>query len=144
MPDVLEQSQKALARRLRALAPVVHEYNRLLAAEEALARLEGSGRRAAPQRRGGRPRTTVTPTATVAPEAAPKARRPARRKRTGKRRSGGRAGEALAIIQEQPGVAIAEIAAKMGINQNYLYRVLPGLQKEGKVLKRGRGWHPRD
>jgi hypothetical protein len=28
----------------------------------------------------------------------------------------------------------------MGIKQNYLYRVLPGLEKEGKVRKEGRGW----
>ena len=34
------------------------------------------------------------------------------------------------------------IAEKMGIQQNYLYRVLPGLQKEGLVRKEGRGWHP--
>ena len=31
----------------------------------------------------------------------------------------------------------------MGIKQNYLYRVLPGLRQEGKVVKRGRGWHPK-
>jgi hypothetical protein len=31
----------------------------------------------------------------------------------------------------------------MNIKQNYLYRVLPGLQKEGKVRKRGRTWYPR-
>jgi hypothetical protein len=30
----------------------------------------------------------------------------------------------------------------MGIKQNYLYRVLPGLQQEGLVSKQGRGWHP--
>ena len=29
----------------------------------------------------------------------------------------------------------------MGIKQNYLYRVLPGLEKDGKVVKRDRGWH---
>jgi hypothetical protein len=31
----------------------------------------------------------------------------------------------------------------MGIKQNYLYRVLPGLESEGKVSKSGRGWHPK-
>ena len=31
----------------------------------------------------------------------------------------------------------------MGIKQNYLYRVLPGLEKDGKVVKQGRGWHPK-
>jgi hypothetical protein len=30
----------------------------------------------------------------------------------------------------------------MGIKQNYLYRVLPGLEQENKVKKDGRGWHP--
>jgi hypothetical protein len=30
----------------------------------------------------------------------------------------------------------------MGIKQNYLYRVLPGLEKEKKVRKKDRGWHP--
>ena len=29
----------------------------------------------------------------------------------------------------------------MGIKQNYLYRVMPGLADEGKVTKSGRGWH---
>ena len=31
----------------------------------------------------------------------------------------------------------------MGIKQNYLYRVMPALAEEGKVIKSGRGWHPR-
>jgi hypothetical protein len=31
----------------------------------------------------------------------------------------------------------------MGIKQNYLYRVLPILEEEGKVRKEGRGWHPK-
>jgi hypothetical protein len=29
----------------------------------------------------------------------------------------------------------------MGIKQNYLYRVLPGLEQDGLVRKEGRGWH---
>ena len=31
----------------------------------------------------------------------------------------------------------------MGIKENYLYRVLPGLEQEGKIRKDGRGWHPK-
>ena len=46
-------------------------------------------------------------------------------------------------MQGQPGITIPELAAKMGIKQNYLYRVLPGLQAEGSVKKDGRGWHPK-
>jgi DNA-binding IscR family transcriptional regulator len=44
-------------------------------------------------------------------------------------------------VQGQPGITIPELAAKMGIKQNYLYRVLPGLEKEKKLDKKGRGWH---
>jgi predicted HTH transcriptional regulator len=57
--------------------------------------------------------------------------------------SGQRAAEALRIVREQPGVTIPELADRMGIKQNYLYRVLPELVQDGKVVKQGRGWHPR-
>jgi len=57
--------------------------------------------------------------------------------------AGKRAVEALSLVQGQPGITIPELAAKMGIKQNYLYRVLPGLEKEGKLEKKGRGWHPK-
>ena len=46
-------------------------------------------------------------------------------------------------LAKQPGITIPELAAKMGIKQNYLYRVLPILEEEGKVHKEGRGWHPK-
>jgi hypothetical protein len=32
----------------------------------------------------------------------------------------------------------------MGIKQNYLYRVLPGLAGDGLVVKGGRGWKLKD
>jgi hypothetical protein len=57
--------------------------------------------------------------------------------------SGTRAAQALTLVQGQPGITIPELAAKMGIKQNYLYRVLPGLEQEGKLEKKGRGWHPK-
>ncbi len=64
--------------------------------------------------------------------------------RGGRSKGGGkRAMEVLALVQGQPGITIPELAAKMGIKQNYLYRVLPGLEKEGKLEKKGRGWHPK-
>jgi DNA-binding IscR family transcriptional regulator len=46
-------------------------------------------------------------------------------------------------VQGQPGITIPELAAKMNIKQNYLYRVLPGLEQDGKLEKKGRGWHPK-
>ena len=57
--------------------------------------------------------------------------------------SGTRAAEALSFVQGQPGITIPELAAKMGIKQNYLYRVLPGLEQDGKLQKKGRGWFPK-
>jgi hypothetical protein len=64
--------------------------------------------------------------------------------RAGRRKgSGTRAAQALSFVQGQPGITIPELAAKMGIKQNYLYRVLPGLEQEGKLEKKGRGWHPK-
>jgi hypothetical protein len=68
----------------------------------------------------------------------PKARRGGRPKGGGKR-----ATEALSLVQGQPGITIPELARKMGIKQNYLYRVLPGLEQEGKLEKKGRGWYPK-
>jgi hypothetical protein len=57
--------------------------------------------------------------------------------------SGKRATEAVSFVQGQPGITIPELAAKMGIKQNYLYRVLPSLEQDGKLEKKGRGWHPK-
>ncbi len=96
----------------------------------------------------GRPRKMDTAAAATTSAAAPTAtatkKTPARRGRPPGRRkgSGTRAAQALAIVSEQPGVTIPELAARMGIKQNYLYRVLPGLEQEKKVAKQGRGWHP--
>ena len=47
-------------------------------------------------------------------------------------------------MRTRPGITIPELAEAMGIQQNYLYRVMPGLAEEGKVTKSGRGWHLRE
>ena len=47
-------------------------------------------------------------------------------------------------MRSHPGITIPELADRMGIKANYLYRVLPGLQKDGVVRKQGGGWHARD
>jgi hypothetical protein len=102
-----------------------------------------------PGRRGpGRPRGSKNRTAAVAETAAPEAaaapaRGGARRKAGRRKGSGTRAAQALSFVTAQPGITIPELAARMGIKQNYLYRVLPSLESEGKVAKEGRGWHPK-
>jgi hypothetical protein len=111
-------------------------------------RPKGSGRKPGrPKGSGrgpGRPRKVTTEAAAAPGATATATKAPARRGRPPGRRkgSGTRAAQALSIVTEQPGVTIPELAARMGIKQNYLYRVLPGLEQEKKVAKQGRGWHP--
>jgi hypothetical protein len=148
--DFLDEKRKEISERLKELKPAVDEYSRLEAAASALLGVGGSApAKAATRRRGpGRPRGSSTRKAATASTATKPAGRKATRA-TGKRRagrrkgSGTRAAEALAFVRGQPGITIPELAAKMGIKQNYLYRVLPGLEQEKKVSKQGRGWHPK-
>ncbi len=123
MTDFLEEKTREISERLEELRPYVDEYTRLEAAHRALAGVTSApaGAAPAPARSGGggggggqgRPRG-----------------------------SGTRATEAFEAVRAQPGITIPELAQRMGIQQNYLYRVLPGLEQEGRVRKEGRGWFP--
>ena len=119
MTDFLDEKRKEIEGRLRELKPLVDEYNRL---EQASQALQGVG-------------TTTT------------RRRPGRRTTTGRRRrgrprgSGTRALEALELVKAKPGITIRELADSMSIKANYLYRVMPTLEQEGKVKRRNGGWH---
>jgi len=157
--DFLDEKRQEISNRLKELQPLVDEFKRLEAAAAALAGVGGttsssSGSSAvATRRRGpGRPRgsarkkaagAAAASSAVAAPKAPGKAGGPAKRRAGRRKGSGTRAAEARSFVQGQPGITIPELAAKMGIKQNYLYRVLPGLQQEGKVTKQGRGWHPK-
>jgi hypothetical protein len=159
MPDLLDEKHKEITERLKELSPIVEEHRRLQAAAKALAGIRRAAAATVTTRRSkpGRPRSAATAT-TSAP-----AKKPGRPKRAGRppaaakagstataprragrrKGSGTRAAQALAFVREQPGITIPELATKMGIKQNYLYRVLPGLEKDGKLRKQGRGWHPK-
>jgi hypothetical protein len=126
MADFLDEKRKEIRARLQELKPLVDEYHRLEAAAQAL---EGVG---PPTTTTRRTRSTTTRTRAGA----------GRRGRP--RGSGTRGKQALELVRANPGISIPELAEKMGIKQNYLYRVLPGLQKDGMVRKEGRGWHARD
>lgn len=150
MADLLEEQRRELDKRLAELRPQVEEYTRL---EQAAAALDdiGPSPSGAVRRGPGRPRGSGRRNAAAAPADTATATKPAkaakprkaRAKRSGRRKGQGkRALKALGIVQAQPGITIPEIAAKMKIAQNYLYRVLPGLEKEKKIRKEGRGWHP--
>jgi len=64
------------------------------------------------------------------------------RKRRRSRKGGTRAEHALKVIAENPGVSASEIAERLQIKPNYMYRVLTELQADGKVRKEGRAYHP--
>jgi sugar-specific transcriptional regulator TrmB len=128
LADFLDEKRREISDRLRELQPLVDEYHRLQAAQSALEGVpaQQAGRAARPRARG----------------ASARAARGASGGRRGRPRgSGTRAKEALELVRKSPGITIPEIAQQMGIKQNYLYRVLPGLQKDGLVRKEGRGWH---
>ena len=65
--------------------------------------------------------------------------RPTTRRRRG-RRGGTRADQAVRLIKANPGITASEVAKKMRIKPNYLYRVLGELEKEGRVKKSGRSY----
>jgi hypothetical protein len=123
--DFLDEKRKEIQDRLKELRPLVDEFNRLEAAERALSGMDSKPAAAAPPTRRRRSTTTTT-------------------RRGRPRGTGTRATQALKLVGERPGITIPELAAAMGIKQNYLYRVMPGLANEGKVRKSGRGWHLRD
>ena len=148
MTDFLDEKRQEISSRMKELQPLVDEFHRLEAAASALAGVGGSKATTTARRRGpGRPRGSGAKKAAAATATATKAaRKPGRpaKRRAGRRKgSGTRAAEARSFVQGQPGITIPELAAKMGIKQNYLYRVLPGLEQEKKVEKKGRGWYPK-
>ena len=132
MPDFLEEKRKEISQRLEELRPLVDEYHRLEAAEQALSGVGDNGR------------------ATTSSAPAQRRARAGRRKASGTGRrgrprgSGTRANQSLELVKSRPGITIPELAEAMGIKQNYLYRVMPTLAEDGKVIKSGRGWHLRN
>ena len=60
-----------------------------------------------------------------------------------RRRGGTRADQAVKLIGENPGIGVSDLGKQMKLKApNYLYRVLPELEKEGRIKKKGRGYHP--
>jgi hypothetical protein len=118
LPDYVDTARKAIDEQLTHLR---EEIKRLEAAAAALGSAR-PGRRRGP----GRPRGSGTGAA---------------RKRGRRRGSGGRAAQAQKLVADNPGITIRELADKMGIKQNYLYRVMPQLEADKKVRKKDKGWY---
>jgi hypothetical protein len=120
--DFLDTKVKEIEARLRELRPLVEEFERLEAAAAALDGVEHRPHRAPVARattngnRRGRPR--------------------------GSRGGNTRATQAVELVRTRPGITIPALAGEMGIKPNYLYRILPQLEEDGKVRREDKGWHP--
>jgi hypothetical protein len=132
--DVLASKREEIAARLRELEPLAEEHRQLEQGAKALAAIDGTT-----AVRSTRPSTSLTTAPGTTTRARTRATSGARRGPP--RGTGTRALQTLELVRSQPEITIPEIATKMGIKQNYLYRVLPGLAKDGQIDKRDRGWH---
>ena len=127
MADVLSKIRSDLEKRLHELEPLIEEHAQV---RKALDALKGAGTHAEQTVKSAvrRTRSATTGTAT---------------KRRGRPAgTGRRAQEAVRLVHAHPGITIAELAKRMKIAPNYLYRVIPQLQKDGKIRKHEKGYHP--
>jgi predicted Rossmann fold nucleotide-binding protein DprA/Smf involved in DNA uptake len=125
--SVVDEIRDRVDKRLAELQPAVDEYRELVAIKNGLAN-------------AGKQTADVLEAPPAAPSTSPRSRTRARRGRSPGRRGATRADQAINIVGAKPGVTVNEIAATMGINQNYLYRLLPRMEREGRLRREGRGW----
>jgi hypothetical protein len=132
MAGFVDTTVKDIEQRLRELK---EEIDKLEAARAALT--SGHSQRAAsPARatRGSRSASRGTRGATT------QRRRPGRPR--GRRSGNTRASQALELVRSEPGITIPRLAEAMKIQPNYLYRVMPALEKDGTIKRNGQGWFP--
>jgi len=119
MADFLAEKRAEIDNRLKELRPLHEEYLKLERAKAALDGVDGPHR--------GRPRGSAA------------GKGGTRRRR--RRRGSTRGDEALALIRQNPGATVSELASMMNISPpNYLYRVMANLQSDGAVKKQGKGY----
>lgn len=116
MQEFLEATIDGIDKRLAELGS---ERERLEAARLALT---GESKAAAPTSRVTRGRSQPAPG----------------RARPKRQTSGNRSDQALAAIRQSPGITAPELAEKLKVKPNYLYRVLASLAAENLITKDGR------
>ena len=121
---ILTDVERQVRARLKELEPLIEEA-------EQLKRLLASFDQA-----------RVEPAKVERPRRATRAKKGGRLGRPAGSATGSRAGEALRLVEERPGISVAELADAMGIGTTYLYRVMPSLERDGKVRKAGTGYEP--
>jgi septal ring factor EnvC (AmiA/AmiB activator) len=124
MTTILSDVERQVRDRLKELEPLVAEAEQLRRVLESFEQARAEPAKAA------------------APRRKPRARTGARRGRPAGSATGSRAAEALRLVDERPGITVSELADAMGIGTTYLYRVMPSLERAGKVRKAGTGYEP--
>ena len=121
--SVAAEVRNRVEARLKELEPLVQEYEDLRRVASALEDPEAT---AAPP---GKPASRATP------------RRRMRSAGAGAAGNTARAAQALELVRRRPGITVAELADELGIGTTYLYRLMPRMDREGKVRKDGRGYY---
>jgi hypothetical protein len=129
MAGFVDTTVKDIEERLRELK---EEVGRLEAARTALT---SDGSRPASPRPARARRSAARPTT-------PSARRGRPGRPRGRRGGNTRASQALDLVRSEPGITIPRLAEAMKIQPNYLYRVMPALEKDGTIKREGQGWFP--
>jgi hypothetical protein len=122
---LLDRIHSELRTRVRELEPAVAEYEQLQAADAALSGL-ALGRPS-----DGRSRATASPdTPTL---------RPSRPRRTSAPRAprGANRVAVLRVLEDRPGVSVAELASASGVARTVLYGLLKTLEQRGEVAREG-------
>jgi hypothetical protein len=110
----VQEIEHRVEQRLRELAPAVEEYHRLRALQGRFDQAPG-----------------LSDAADVSG------------RRSGRQET--RAEQVVSLVSTHPGITIATLAARLGLaSPNYLYRVLPRLERQGRLRRDGRGWHLAD
>ena len=119
MAEAVDEIRERVEGRLKELEPYVTEYQALQRVRDAI-----DGDVPAPPARSAAPARKLRPTG------------------AGRAGNSARAEQAQKLIAKKPGVTVAELSQTMGIGPTYLYRLLPRLEREGKLRKVGKGYHP--
>lgn len=130
--SVVSDIRAQLTARLEELQPAFDEYREV---QDALARLDPAAE--------SRPAPVKSASTRSAARTRKSGSRAQSQRAEGTALTGGaRADEALRLVAASPGIKVAELSEKMAIGATYLYRVMPALERAGKVTKVGTGYHP--
>jgi hypothetical protein len=148
--DQLQNLEATVAQRLAELQPFFEEYTELQQVADRLGIAPPVAKSSVPtgaSRKSSR-RSTRKPAASRA--AAATSATSAKPVRGGRRAGGavgtgrvsGRADQILAMVTEQPGITVAEIGKRLGVDATGLYRPVHRLEQQGKLRKSGRELQP--